>query len=81
MLFSLVNLANAHHPGLPIVVGHLNVCLCVSALPVFIHANAVAQIAAFILGDQEAIALITALVRTPPPPALFSFLHPHAPDQ
>jgi hypothetical protein len=54
----------AAHPqlGLPIVIGHLNVCLCVSALPVFIHANAVAQLAALIMGEDAAIALITALV-------------------
>lgn len=45
------------------VVGHVDVCLCLSALPLFVRTNAVARLAADLAGEGYVTALLEALVR------------------
>lgn len=46
-----------------IVVGHIDICLCISLIPTFIQANVVAQAAVLLVGEAKVTALIEALVR------------------
>lgn len=48
-----------------IVVGHLDVCLCISLLPDFVAVDAVAQAAVALVGEAEVLATLEALVRRP----------------
>ena len=48
--------------GLPLVAGHIDVCLCVSLIPDFIQANAVAQAAVNLVGVAKVTALLEGLV-------------------
>lgn len=48
-----------------VVVGHLNLCLCVSALPVFITTNLVAIAGVTLVGVGPVNAILVALVCSP----------------
>ncbi|KAI0048159.1 hypothetical protein FA95DRAFT_1491411 [Auriscalpium vulgare] len=55
--------------GISIPVGLLDVCLCLSALPVFLETNVVAIAAVAIAGHDEVTAILTALINTAAPKA------------
>jgi len=54
---------NADLALLGLVFGKIDLCLCVSALPVFITTNLVAKAAVLLAGDAAVTAALTALVR------------------
>ncbi|KAI0946558.1 hypothetical protein AcW1_009991 [Taiwanofungus camphoratus] len=49
-----------------IVVGHLDVCLCISLLPDFVAVDAVAQAAVALVGEAEVLATLEALINGEP---------------
>ncbi|KAH8103394.1 hypothetical protein BXZ70DRAFT_727352 [Cristinia sonorae] len=61
-----LTLADILRDGNPLVAGHLNVCLCVSAIPDFIKTNAAAKLAVNLLGVAKVTALIEALINNHP---------------
>jgi len=48
--------------GIPIAVGLIDACICISALPSFIQTNVVAEAAVLLFGEAKAIAALTALI-------------------
>ncbi|TFY64336.1 hypothetical protein EVG20_g5973 [Dentipellis fragilis] len=59
--------------GIVIVVGHLDVCLCLSALPLFIETNVVAVAAVALVGEGVVSAAITALINDAAPKSQCKF--------